>query len=118
TEALRQVGERFHQPAGNYAPEVSAGAKLEEKKKCRDAWAGWWKVNAERVDLTRLTTRIWYGYTLICDLNGNRVYEIDRSGKERWTVTGTGGPVDACVLPGNHVLIAEYGADRVTERDF
>ncbi|HWG41678.1 MAG TPA: HEAT repeat domain-containing protein [Gemmataceae bacterium] len=118
TEQMSQVEETLHQLAANSAPEVSAGEKPEEKKKCRDAWVAWWKNNAARVDLARLTTRIWYGYTLICDLNGNRVYEIDRSGKQRWAVTGCGGPVDACVLPGNRVLIAEYGADRVTERDF
>jgi len=117
-EHVGQVEEALYQLAGDTAPEVSLGTEAAEKKKCRDAWAAWWKANAGRVDLARLTTRIWYGYTLICDLNGNRVYEIDRNGKERWAIMGAGGPVDAWVLPGKRVLIAEYGADRITERDF
>ncbi len=94
------------------------GEKPDERKKARDTWAAWWKANSERVDLARLTARPWFGYTLVCDRNGNRVYEVDRTGKERWAIRDAGGPVDAVVLPGNRVLIAEFGADRVTERDF
>jgi HEAT repeat protein len=115
---LGQVEDALQQLAGDAAPQVSAGEKPEERKKCRDAWAAWWKANGERVDLARLTLRPWFGYTLICDQQGQRVYELDRSGKERWSITGAGNPVDACVVPGNRVLIAEYGPDRVTERDF
>jgi HEAT repeat protein len=117
-DQLGQVEDALFQLAGDHAPDVSMGEKAEERKKCRDAWAAWWKANAENVDLARLTTRPWFGYTLICDLQGNRVYEVDRTGKVRWSISGAGGPTDARVLPGNRVLIAEYGADRLTERDF
>jgi HEAT repeat protein len=117
-DQLGQVEDALCQLAGDTSPEVSLGEKPEERKKCRDAWAAWWKVNAQRVDLSRLTVRAWLGYTLVCDLNGNRVYELDRHGQQRWAITNAGGPIDARILPGNRVLIAEYGADRITERDF
>jgi HEAT repeat protein len=113
-----QVEDSLHQLAGDSSPDVSIGSEPAERKKCRDAWAAWWKVNAGRVDLVRLTARPWYGFTLICDLQGNRVFELDRKGKQRWIINNAGGPTDARILPGNRVLIAEYGADRVTERDF
>jgi HEAT repeat protein len=117
-DAVGQVEDALCQLAGDTAPEVSLGEKADEKKKCREAWSAWWKVNSERVDLSRLTVRPWLGYTLICDLNGNRVYEVDRKGQQRWVIANAGGPADARILPGNRVLIAEYGADRITERDF
>ncbi|HTU19217.1 MAG TPA: HEAT repeat domain-containing protein [Gemmataceae bacterium] len=117
-EQVGEVEDALYQLAGDTAPEVSLGTEKAEKKKCRDAWAAWWKVNANRVDLGRLTTRLWYGYTLICDCSNNRVYELDRKGKERWAIEGVQFPVDAWVVPGNRVLIAEYNGNKVTERDF
>jgi HEAT repeat protein len=117
-DRMSQAEDALHQLAGDTAPETPTGTEPADRKKCRDAWASWWKINAGRVDLARLTSRPWYGYTLICDLQGNRVYELDRKGKPRWMITAAGGPTDARILPGNRVLIAEYGADRVTERDF
>jgi HEAT repeat protein len=117
-EDVGRVEEALHQLAGDTAPNVAPGEKPEERKKCRDAWAAWWKVNDKRVDLARLTARPFLGYTLIVDMGGNRVFELDRHGKERWSIPAAGGPADAVVIPGNRVLIAEYGIDRITERDF
>jgi HEAT repeat protein len=104
----------LYQLAGETAPALSPGAELAERKKFRDAWAAWWQVNAARADLSRLSDRPWYGYTVICD--ANRVYELDRHGKERWTLN-VPAPIDAVVVPGDHVLVAEWGGNRVTERD-
>ncbi|SRR5579875_166399 len=118
-EQVGQVEEVLYQLAGDTAPEDVLGKEGIDKKKCRDAWAAWWKANADRVDLGRLQMHPLLGFTVICDLQGNRVYEVDRQGNLRWAIANNiGGPVDARVLPGNRVLIAEYGADRVTERDF
>jgi hypothetical protein len=97
---------------------VAVGEQREERRKCRDAWAAWWKANADRIDPGRMTARPGLGRTLICNYHGNRLFEIGRDGKELWSMTSVGGPVDAVVLPGQRVLVAEYGADRVTERDF
>jgi HEAT repeat protein len=117
---LEQVGlveDALFQLAGDTAPEVSLGEKAEERKKCRDAWAAWWKINAQRADLGRLTARLSHGYTVICNDGSNRILEVDRHGKERWAIEGVQGPVDVLVLPGGRVLVAECNASRVTERN-
>ncbi len=115
-----QVGraeDALHQLAGDTAPQAFAGDKPEERRKCRDAWAAWWKVNATSVDLGRLTVPSLLGYTVVCDLVGRSVYEIDRHGKRRWTIRNVEGPVDAWVLPGDRVLIAEFYGRRISERN-
>ncbi len=117
-EPVAEIESILYQLAGDSAPKTPAGTEPGDKKKCRDAWAAWWKINAARVDLGRLKERPWYGYTLICDTARNRVYEIDRNGKERWAINNVVQPFDAVVLPGNRVLIAEFNSNRVTERDF
>ncbi len=117
-EQVGQVEEILYQLAGDTAPEASLGKEAADKKKCRDAWAAWWKVNASHVDLARLKVHPMLGFTLICDVGRNRVYEIDRNGKERWAIENVQGPFDAMVVPGNRVLIAEWNAQKVTERDF
>jgi HEAT repeat protein len=117
-EHVAQVEDALHQLAGDSAPKESLGTEPADKKKYRDAWATWWKVNAARADLGRLIPRPWYGFTLICDCNNHRVCEVDRNGKVRWAIYNVASPVDAWVLPDNHVLIAEMGNSIITERDF
>jgi HEAT repeat protein len=104
--------------AGDAPPQVSAGDKPDERKKRRDVWAAWWKANADRVNLAWLNDPPLLGYTLVCDTSGrNRVFEIDRKGKQRWAIENVVDPVDVVVLRGQRVLIAEWGADRITERN-
>jgi HEAT repeat protein len=117
-EEVGEAEEMLYQLAGDTPPETVAGAKSDDKKKRRDVWDAWWKSNAERMDATRLNLHPLLGYTLLCDTNKNRVYEIDRNGKERWSIDNLKLPVDAVVTPGNRVVIAEYQANRVSERDF
>jgi len=118
-EECGQAEETLYQLAGDTAPQMPEGAGSNDKKKRRDAWAAWWKVNANRVDLARMSAHSFLGYTLICENGDNgRVYEIDRQGKQRWAIDNLANPLDAVVLPGNRVLIAEMKANRVTERDF
>jgi HEAT repeat protein len=117
-EHVGQVEEALYQLAGESAPNVTLGKEPAEKKKCRDAWVAWWKLNADRVDLGRLRTHPMLGFTVICDWGSGRVYEVDRNGKERWAITGLANPSDAVVVPGNRVLISEYSANRISERDF
>jgi hypothetical protein len=45
------------------------------------------------------------------------VRELNRSGGQRWIVEGLQYPVDAWVIGGNRVLVAEYNGMKVTERD-
>jgi HEAT repeat protein len=118
SDDLGEVEDALYQLAGETAPDVVPGNEPAERQKCRDAWIAWWKTNEKRVDLGRLTERKWLGFTVICDSGGNRVFEIDRHGKQRWAIENVMTPLEAVVLAGNRVLIAEYGANRVTERDF
>jgi HEAT repeat protein len=118
-EQREQVEASLYTLAGDRAPDMPGGDKPEERKKCRDAWAAWWKTNGDHIDLARLADQPRLGFTLVCDANqGNRVFEIDPHGKERWAIENAGTPVEAVVLPGKRVLIAEHRANRVTERDF
>ena len=116
-DQVSQAEEVLHQLAGDTAPEVPLGTEAGEKKKCRDAWAAWWKTNAKRVDMTRLSEHPLLGYTMICHGGQNRIVEIDRQGKERWSIANINGGVDAVILPRQRILIAECNVNRVTERD-
>lgn len=118
TKECGEAEEALSQLAGDTTPQMPEGAEADNKKKRREVWAAWWKVNANRVDLGRMSEHALLGYTLICDNGQNRVYEIDRHGKQRWAIDNVLNPLDAVVLPGNRVLIAENQANRVTERDF
>jgi hypothetical protein len=108
--------------AGEQAPPVSLGDEPAERKKCRDAWAAWWESQGPKVDLGRLQNETaLLGYTLVIVFNwgGNhRVAEFDAAGKPRWNIANLPNPVDAYILPGNRVLIADYSDNRVTERNF
>jgi outer membrane protein assembly factor BamB len=109
--------------AGEQAPQVSLGTgKAEERRTCRDAWGEWWNKHGAKLDLTKidLEQRL-LGLTLIVTLDGasrGKVWEVGADGKTRWEIADVGGPIDARVLPGNRVLIAEYYGRKVTERDF
>lgn len=104
--------------AGEAAPNVPSGDKPEERKKCRDTWAAWWKDNAARADLGRLTNHTSFGLIILCSVERGRVFAMDRRGRERWSIEVEQGCVDAVVLPGRRVLLAENNGNRVTERDF
>jgi HEAT repeat protein len=110
-----QAEEALYRLAGETAPEMPSPKQPDDQKKRRETWAAWWKVNAPRVDLRRVPARPLLGYTLICD--GDRVLEVDRQGKTRWSIDSLGFPTDAWVLPGNRVLITEWNSSCVTERD-
>jgi HEAT repeat protein len=117
-EECHQAEDALYQLAGDTAPVVPEGSSGDDNKKRREAWSAWWKVNANRVDLVRIKEHGMLGYTLICEMTSNRLYEIDRDGNRRWAIENVPGPIDAVVLPSNRVLIAEHNAHRVTERDF
>ena len=117
-EQVGEIESVLYELAGDTAPKTPVGMEPAEKKKCRDAWIAWWKANADRADLTRLIDHPQYGFTLICDNINNRVYEIDRHGKERWAINNVMNVIDAVVVSRNRVLVAEYGDCRISERDF
>jgi outer membrane protein assembly factor BamB len=49
---------------------------------------------------------------------GGRIWEAGVDGKPRWQIDNLPGCIDAQVLPGNRILIAEHSGARVTERNF
>jgi HEAT repeat protein len=112
------------QVADDKAPETQLGDNDEARKKCHDAWAAWWKDNAAKVDLAKLDTHErLLGYTVIVEQwnrfkGQGRVIEVDQKGKVRWSIENLAAPIDAQVVNnGNHVIITEANAQRISERD-
>ncbi len=107
--------------AGDAAPNVALGKAAAERKKCRDAWAAWWKKAGDKADLTKLADGLTLGRTLIVERDATkpaegRVMEVGRDGAVRWQITGLRLATDVQPLPGGRVLVCEYSAHRVTER--
>jgi hypothetical protein len=103
---------------GNSPPAVSVGTDEAGRIKCRDAWRTWWKEHATHVDLAKLgQSPPRLGYTLLVLLDIGRVMELGPDNQTRWQIDDLILPLDAQVLPGDRVLVAEYNASRVTERN-
>jgi hypothetical protein len=118
SEQAWQVHDFLTPLAGDQAPPAPED-NAEARKKSSAAWTAWWKANAAKADLARLATTQQHllGYTVICEINTGKVFELGRDRKPRWSFAGTQSPVDAWVLPNNRVVVAEHGGNRVTERD-
>ena len=113
------IEELLYRLAGPTAPAVALRAEAGVAIKCRDAWRGWWRQHGEHIDLAVLKdAERPLGYTLLVLLNDHRVVEWDRDGKPRWQIDRLAAPLDAEVLPGQRVLVAEHDSKRVTERNF
>jgi hypothetical protein len=118
-----QAEELLSRIAGDKAPAASLGAGREaERRKAHKAWDDWWREHGAKVDLTKVELEQRpLGLTLLVAYDGysgnGKVWEVYADGKPRWEVTNVQGPIDAQVLPGSRVLIAEHGARRVSERD-
>jgi len=112
-DVLYRLGE------GKNPPSISLGHDEPTRKKCRDAWLAWWEKEGKTIDLARLSeTPPLLGFTLVVLLDEGRVMELTGDNKTRWQVGGLVFPLDAQVLPGGErVLVAEYHAQRVTERN-
>jgi hypothetical protein len=104
--------------AGDKAPAASPGDTPETRRRCRDAWAAWWKENGDAVDLAHFDEgERLLGLTLGVEYNTGRVWECNRDGSLRWEIRNLAGPMEAQMLPNGRVLIAEANSHSVTERD-
>ncbi len=104
--------------AADKAPLRGALADDAARKKYRDDWATWWKAEESSIDLAKLDAASKpLGYTLMLMLDTGKVMELDADKKERWSFTGITRPLDAQWLPGERILLAEHGANKVTERN-
>jgi hypothetical protein len=118
-----QAEDELYLLAGDRAPQVSVGAGGDdERRRCQEAWTRWWNEHGREVDLGRLAAQPpQLGLTFLVALDGyggqGRVWECGRDSKPRWEVRNVRGPIDAQLLPGNRVLVAEYYAHRVSEFD-
>jgi hypothetical protein len=99
-------------------PTVSMGNDPATRRKCRDGWLIWWKDHAAQVDLAKLEapTKL-KGYTLVVLLDESRVIELGPNNQQRWSIDNLSFPLDAQLIGDARVLVAEYYANRVTERD-
>jgi HEAT repeat protein len=102
--------------ADTQAPAVPLGRDDLSRSKCRAAWAAWWKDNAVRADLSRIEGADRpLGYTLIVMINAGEVIELDAHDRKRYGVSGLVLPLDAQMLPGDRLLVAEHDGNRVSE---
>jgi HEAT repeat protein len=108
--------------AGDHAPtNLPSGDDNTARKKRQQAWAAWWKANGTRVQLVEryppAGAERYLGHVLLVLTNNGEVLELDRDRKERWKLTGLSNPRDAEVVGNDRILVAEQGAQRVTERN-
>ncbi len=101
--------------AGETTPDAAVAADVHAR---HDAWARWWANNGAHVDLGRLDdTAPYLGLTLVPEMHANKVWECNAEGKPLWSIEDLQTPIDAQVLPGKRLLVAELNGDQVTERD-
>jgi hypothetical protein len=116
--------ELLYRVAGDNAPAVSPGPGGEAvRRRFREAWGAWYRDHGRHADLARLDLeKRLLGVTLLVAIDGyggkGRICEVGLDQKPRWEIRSVNGPIDARVLPGNRVLVAEYYGNVVTERDF
>jgi hypothetical protein len=120
-----QAEDMLYRLAGDQAPAASGkpGDNAERQKR-QEAWTAWWREHEATTDLARLDVeQRLLGLTLFVAYDGfpggGRIWESGADGKARWMIDkDLSGPIDAHILPGNRILIAEHQANRVTERNF
>jgi hypothetical protein len=126
-EQLWPVEELLVRLAGEKSPQVSLGTTEPSRKAAHDAWSEWLAKNMDTADLAKVDQEsALLGYTVICMQNframGGRmplgeVLELDNAKKIRWKFTVPQNPVDAIVIGPDKVLVCEFNAARVSERN-
>jgi hypothetical protein len=113
-----QAEELLCRLGGEQSPGVSLGDGSDAARAaCKAAWQEWYRKYGAKADLARgVNVERLLGLTLGIEYNTGRIFECGPDGKVRWEITGLKGPMEAWVLPGNRVLVAD--GNTVTERDF
>ena len=103
---------------GESSPVVALGMNADARRRCREAWGSWWQGNAAKTDLGQIEVGgKMLGYTLLVMLKAGQIIELDAHDKPRFKIEGLKYPLDAQMLPGDRVLVAEYQAGMITERN-
>jgi HEAT repeat protein len=115
------VEEYLQTLAGPQAPKLPANTGSDARQQRRESWAAWGKEQGSKTEIvaySRHSDRSKYlGYTLMTLPPNGQIVELGTDGKPRWQMVGLMNPFDVEVLPGQRVLVAEYGGNRVTERN-
>lgn len=100
------------------APTAPMSNDKDARAKCTAGWQAWWKKHGEKADLSKAEdTPRMLGRTLIVLLDQNSVIDLGPDNQPRFEVRNLTFPLDAQLLNDDHVLVAEYQANRVTERN-
>jgi HEAT repeats/PQQ-like domain len=110
------------QLAGDQSPATAPGTDAESRRRCHDAWAGWWRDHGETLDLDKVPAPgEAQGYLVLAEMSlqtlMGRVREVGPGRRVRWEIPDLDYPLAVEMVGDDHVLIAEYKAKRVTERD-
>ena len=112
---LWRVEDILYRLAGDRAPSAILG-NAAANRTFRDAWLTWWRDHGPRVDLAALRRDDYRDHTLIVLLDENSVLDLDADDRVHFRIDKLAFPLDVQALPGERVLLAEHGGNRVTER--
>lgn len=118
TELAWQAEDMLITLAGESTPAVLGTVQGgEERRKNRDVWNDWFHRQGKDIALARYEeNQRLLGLTLGIEYNTNRVFEVGRDGSLRWEIANLGGPMEAQVLPGGRILIADSQSQTISER--
>src|SRR5262249_6146551 len=104
--------------AADKTPAFPADSSEAAQRKYRTDWESWWKAEGPRLDagLLQETART-LGHPSVVLLDDGTLIDLDASNRPRWEIHGLQQPLDVQRLPGDRVLVAEHGGNRVTERN-
>ena len=120
-----QAEELLHYTAGKASPKELIGAgSAKSRAECRKAWEAWWKANAEKVDLkVRKGLPLMPGLVLLtshCDKKSS-IALSGCNGPHRWELHSKAWVIDATLLSGDRLLIAQVqkrAIDRKTRKAY
>jgi hypothetical protein len=117
-----RIEDLLTQVAGEKTPVLSAGDDASAARGSRELWMRWWREHGAGVDLAKTPlNKPLQGRLLVLTLERfdgvGRVQELGPKADVAWTIDNLRQPLSAEWAGADRVLIAEYDAERVTERD-
>lgn len=125
-DQLWQAEDLLARIAGEQAPGLYVGPKTAAPD-VKKAWFAWYQKHENDINLAKLHDNPpLEGYTLVSLMDiggaakglGGRVIEFKPNGQLNWSIDGLRYPLDVQYIGKDRILVAEYLARRVTERNF